>query len=200
MADPNESKEEAERPENGTARINLPSPPHRPPEAKVSVTNLRPASAPIRPPQPSVAPQPLPSREGFPGLRPPVPPLICQSSSAGLKTPPSPSPVAPSIAAFQPSKPGFPPINRPLENHGIVQAGAPKETSRVADSLSQAAAKLSKVPPAKVPLPPLTRNAPPVVAKSPVKGLVASAPAHLWWALLGISLLTLLMQLWNYFS
>jgi hypothetical protein len=50
-----------------------------------------------------------------------------------------------------------------------------------------------------VPLAPINR-ASPVVANSAAKGLGALAPARLCWALLGFSVLSLLLQLWNYFS
>jgi hypothetical protein len=98
------------------------------------------------------------------------------------------------------SKPVFPPINRPLENRDMVQAGVRKETARVADSPIKIAVKLSNVQPANVPLAPVIRAARPTVANSPAKGLAALAPAQLYWALLGISALSLLTQLWNYFS
>jgi hypothetical protein len=64
----------------------------------------------------------------------------------------------------------------------------------------KAAVKLSNVQPARVPLASAIRTAPPVVANPPPKGLGESVPAQLCWALLGISALTLLIQLWNYFS
>jgi hypothetical protein len=64
----------------------------------------------------------------------------------------------------------------------------------------KAAVKLSNVQPASVPLASAIRTAPPVVANPPPKGLGQSVPAQLCWALLGISALTLLIQLWNYFS
>jgi hypothetical protein len=64
----------------------------------------------------------------------------------------------------------------------------------------KAAVKLSNVQPASVPLASVKRTAPPVVANPPPKGLGESVPAQLCWALLGISVLTLFMQLWNYFS
>jgi hypothetical protein len=51
-----------------------------------------------------------------------------------------------------------------------------------------------------VPRAPIIRAASPAVANSPAKGLGALGLAQLCWALLGISVLTLLLQLWNYFS
>ena len=64
----------------------------------------------------------------------------------------------------------------------------------------KAAVKPGSVQPGSVPLAPIIRAASPAVANSPAKGLGALAPAQLCWALLGISVLTLLLQLWNYFS
>jgi hypothetical protein len=190
MADLNEPKKETESP-----RVDLPSPSPGPTaEAKLPVANLRPAPAPVRPPQPSVAPKPRPSQEAALGPRLPASPL------EGLKRQPSPSPVAPATATPESANSGFPPINRPLENRGTVEARVRKETAGVAGSPVKAAVKLSDVQPAKVPLSPLIRTAPPAVANSPVKGLGALAPVQLCWALLSISALTLLVQLWNYFS
>jgi hypothetical protein len=98
------------------------------------------------------------------------------------------------------SKPGLSPINRPLENRDLLQAGPRQETARVADSPRKAAVKPGSVHPGSVPLASIIRAASPSVANSPAKGLGALAPAQLCWALLGISVLTLLVQLWNYFS
>jgi hypothetical protein len=64
----------------------------------------------------------------------------------------------------------------------------------------KAALKPGSVQPCTVPLAPIIRAASPAVANSSAKGLGALAPAQLCWALLGISVLTLLLQLWNYFS
>lgn len=44
------------------------------------------------------------------------------------------------------------------------------------------------------------RTSPPAVANPPGPGLVESVPMQLYWALLGLSALTLLIQLWTYFS
>ena len=149
MADLNEPKKETER-------IGL-SPPAG---AKPPTGSLRP------PPPPSVAPRPLPSKEEVAaGPRPPAPPMTRPSAPApsgaarppngpppptGAKAsvppppplgliPPSPSPVALSPGAPGSSKPGLSPINRPLENRGLLQAGPRQETACVADSPMKAA-------------------------------------------------------------
>jgi hypothetical protein len=64
----------------------------------------------------------------------------------------------------------------------------------------KAALKPGSVQPGSVPLAPIIRATSPAVANSPAKGLSASTPAQLCWALFGISVLTLILQLWNYFS
>jgi len=64
----------------------------------------------------------------------------------------------------------------------------------------KAAVKPGSVQRGSVPLAPIIRAASPALANSPDKGLAALAPAQLCWALLGVSALTLLLQLWNYFS
>jgi hypothetical protein len=64
----------------------------------------------------------------------------------------------------------------------------------------KAALKPGSVQPSSVPLAPIFRAASPAVANSPAKGLSALTPAQLCWALLGISVLTFVLQLWNYFS
>jgi hypothetical protein len=210
MADLNEPKEETER-------IGLPAP-----------AGVKPPTGSVRPPPPpSVAPRPLLSKEEVaagPGrptrptthpsapaasgaARPPngpPPPIGAKASvppppPSGL-IPPSPSPVALSLGASGSSKPDLSPINRPLENRDLLQAGPRQETARVADAPLKAAVKPGGVQRGSVPLAPIIRAASPVVANSPAKGLGAIAPAQLCWALLGISVLTLLMQLWNYFS
>ena len=147
---------------------------------------LPPSSPMVRPPAPA------PSGP----VRPPKGPL----PPADLGPPVSPPHGAPPPAAPGPLGPVLPPINRSLESRGLVQAGPRKETVPIANSPIKAAVKLSNVQPASVPLASAIRTAPPVVANLPPKGLGESVPAQLCWALLGISALTLLIQLWNYFS
>ena len=132
MADLNEPKKETER-------IGLPAPAG----AKPPTGSLRP------PPPPSVAPRPVPPKEVAAGPRPPAPPMTRPPAPApsgaarppngpppptGAKAsdppppplgliPPSPSPAALSPGAPGSSKPGLSPINRPLENRDLLQAG-----------------------------------------------------------------------------
>ena len=203
MADLNEPKKETER-------IGLPAP-----------AGDKPPTGSFRPPAPpSAAPRPLPSKEEVAaGPRPPARPTTQPSAPAafgparppngpppptGAKasvppppplapTPPSPSSIALSPGASGSSKPGLSPINRPLVNRDLFQAGPRQETARVTDSPMKAAVKPGSVQPG-------IRAASPAVANSPAKGLSALTPAQLCWALLGISVLTLLLQIWNYFS
>ena len=210
MADLNEPKKETER-------IGLPPPAG----AKPPTGNLRPPSSPaIAPralppkeevaagPRPSARPTARPSAPAASGAARPLngpPPSISGKTSdptlppLGL-IPPSPAPGALSPGPPGSSKPGLSSINRPLENRGLLPAGRRQETASVADSPMKVAVKPGRVQPGSVPLAPIIRAALPAVANSPAKGLGVLAPAQLCWALLGISVLTLLMQLWNYFS
>jgi hypothetical protein len=179
MADLNKPKDET-----GSPRVNLPNQPDPSPEAKPPVANLPPVSTPVRPPPRLMASKPLPSPEKMPGPRPPASPPL---------RPPSPVPKAGSIVPPELSKANFPPTNRPLENRDMNQAGGRKETVSVADSTLKAAIKWGNARPA-------IRAVSPAVANPPARGLDALAPVQLCWALLSISTLTLIMQLWNYFS
>src|SRR5262245_15259312 len=150
MADLNEPKKE-------TGRLDLPAPA----EAK------KPPTGSLRPPP--AAPRPLPSKEEVAGgLRPPP----------GYHPTHLPAPVAPGPPGL--SKPGLPPINRPLENRELIQAGPWQKTGRV-DSPLKAATKLGGVQRSSAPLAPLIRAASPRVANSSAKGLGALAPAQLCW-------------------
>ena len=207
MADLNEPKKETERiglpPLAGAkptpASFTPPSPPsvaprHLPPKEEV-VAGPRPVRPTVRPSAPAASgaarpPNGPPASTSVKALDPTPPP-------AGL--PPSPNPGALSPGAPGSSKPVLSSLNRPLENRGLFQTEG-QETGSGADSSTKVAAKPGRVRPSSVPSVPIIRAALPAVANSPVKGLRALAPAQLCWALLGISVLTLLMQLWNYFS
>ena len=184
MADLNEPKKETDRVDGS------PHPNHRPPasvEKEMPPLNpLTPRSGPTAETKPSLAtlrPAPAP-------VRPPA---------VGLKVTPSPSPIAPLTSTPGTSKPGFSSIGRPLENRGPVHSGSPKESPRVADVPIKAAVQPGNIQSA-LPHSPVIRSTPLPVAHSPLKGLGALAPARLCWALLGLSLLSLVIQLWNYFS
>jgi hypothetical protein len=205
MADLNEPKKETVRissPPQSTPPPTLPGEtepariilPNRPPaERDAASADLPPPSpAPVRPPSAiarkpippsSDAPAPLPA--AAPLARPPAPPL-----SAGLKAP------LPSA----PPKPVFPTISSPTENRGAPPTALRKETARTADSPMKATVKLGSVQPAGVTSGPILRTGPTAVANPPRQGLVESIPAQLCWALLALSALTLILQLWTYFS
>jgi hypothetical protein len=202
MADLNEPKKETER-------IGLPAAAG----AKPPTGSLRPPAAPRLPPPkeevaagPPARPTTQPSAPAASGAaRPPTGPPPPTSAKASIRPlpplgpiPPSPSPVV-SPGAPGPSKPGLSPINRPLENRDLLHAGSRQESARGVDSPMKAAVKPGSVHPGSVPLVPIIRAASPTVANSPAKGLGALAPAQLCWALLGTSVLSLLLQLWNYF-
>jgi hypothetical protein len=88
-----------------------------------------------------------------------------------------------------------------MENSG-AQTGPRKETARIGptpDSPMKATVRLGNVQPASVPSAGVIRTAPPLVASPPPAGLVESVPLQLCWALLGLSALALLIQLWTYF-
>jgi len=181
MADLNEPKKETER-------IGFPPPVG----AKPPVHSFRP------PAPPSTSPTPLHSKEELTaGPRPPTPPTMHPSAPATARPPNDPP--SPANAPGS-SKPGLPPTNRPLENRDLLGAGPRQETVAVAASPLKGAMKPGNVPRASVPLTPVIRAPSPVVANSPAKGLDALAPVHLCWTLLGISVLSLLSQLWYYFS
>ena len=208
MADLNEPKKETERIGLSTsAGAKPPTGSFRPPPVTPRPLPPKEVAAGPRPPAPAMARPPGPAPLGV--ARPPNSPLPPTGANAsdpppsplGLIPPsPSPSPGVLSPGAPGSSKSGLSPINRPLENRGLLQAGPRQETASLADSPMKAAVKSGRVQPHSVPLAPIIRAASPAVANSPAKGLGALAPAHLCWALLGISVLTLLLQLWNYFS
>lgn len=78
-----------------------------------------------------------------------------------------------------------------------------KETARVAvvpEKPMKATVKLSTVPPAEIPPAGIVRPPPIKVAAPPATGLVESIPMAFYWALLGISALAFLIQLWTYLS
>ena len=206
MADLNEPKKETERIGLSTsAGAKPPTGSFRPPPVTPRPLPPKEVAAGPRPPAPAMARPPGPAPLG--AARPPNSPLPPTGTNAsdpppsplGL-IPPSPSPGVLSPGSLGSSKPGLSAINRPLENRGLLQADPRQETASLADSPMKAAVKSGRVQPHSVPLAPIIRAASPAVANSPAKGLGALAPAHLCWALLGISVLTLLLQLWNYFS
>ncbi|MGH8092779.1 MAG: hypothetical protein ACREIF_04840 [Chthoniobacterales bacterium] len=114
-----------------------------------------------------------------------------------------PPAISPASASPPPLKPAEPSLGTVPVNRG-PEAGPRKETARIAltaDSPTKATVKLpdqpASVPPAGV----IHAPAPPsAVARPRASGLLESVPMRLCWALLGVSALILLIQLWTYFS
>ncbi|HEX3817666.1 MAG TPA: hypothetical protein VHW03_05205 [Chthoniobacterales bacterium] len=78
-----------------------------------------------------------------------------------------------------------------------------KETARVSvvtEKPMKATVKLSTVPPTEIPPAGIVRPPPIKVAAPPLAGLVELVPMAFYWALLGISALAFLIQLWTYLS
>jgi hypothetical protein len=64
----------------------------------------------------------------------------------------------------------------------------------------KATVRLSPIPPARISPAGIVRPSPVPVASPRPAGLVEGIPTAFCWALLGVSGLTLLIQLWTYFS
>lgn len=182
-----------------TVRINLPA---RPPSNGASQS---PAAAPPAPPTPLTSPAPP---------RPPVfvPPAPLSSSGAvasatGDSLPPNPpmpfkAPPPPNLSR----PPILPPRPSPVIYPGSgSQVGPKKETARISllpdpSPIPSPAVKMTKtqplttMPAASVPRVPVTVDT--TSGSSPLDLI----PRPLCWTLLGISALTLLIQIWNYFS
>ncbi len=210
----------AASPEKETVRINLPNRP--PPAAGLPGNHSQPASsAPVRPlpPPTAVAPKPVPPPGGTPAKRPLAPPLARSPapvrppsstvSSSAHKTAPFTS-AADATSIAQPTGPSVngpaaPPLPVSRGSSSLPTPGARKETARIgatSETPMKSTVKLTPIAPA-----PLPSNAGGVRTTAPAKvanpgsaGLFASVPTRLCWALLGISALILLIQLWIYFS
>lgn len=158
-----------------------------------------PPPAGLQTPLPPATPTVETSLPPLPAIKGPVPP---PPAAKALVPPPPPSDVkAPSqpIVAHAPLNPVFPPVHPP-ENRGVAQTGPRKETARIADSPMKATVRLSGLQRPGVPSGPVIRTAPPAFANLPARDLVETVPTQLCWVLLGISALTLLIQLWTYFA
>lgn len=191
-------------------RINLPDRSSGPPAGKTPLGGSRPSpAAPVRPPPPSVAPKPLAPAGGS---RPPAPPMSRPPTPAppgSIRPPNGPLPSAnkpPPPPGFKPPVPVAP---RPtlakaappaFENRNPTQQGPRKETARIADSPMKATVRLSNVQPTARPPAAGIHSAPSAVANQQPARLVDSVPTPLCWAILGIAALSLLIQLWTYFS
>jgi len=180
------------------------------------------SSAPLRP-APPIAPKPLPPSGGSAaGKRPPAPPMARPPAPVRppghLSTnPPPPPPGSKPAPSAQPAAalPTAPPLTTPrlsLPPSAVpLKPTAPpdpadgnrgrhidprKEPSRLGEMLHppiKATVRLTPIQPPSAP-------PPPAVAKQPAPGLLESVPMPFCWALLGVSAVTLLTQLWIYFS
>lgn len=180
MADLNEPKKE-------TVRITLPQPTPSTPEGEKETPRI---NLPSRPPGAGAVPVRPPS--AAPARLPPVP----EAST------PAPPPAPPLVAPATPQRLGIPPPALDTADRASA-AGPRKETARVAvtqDSPMKATVRLSNIQPSSAPPGGGMRAAPLSVASPPPAALVESVPATFCWALLGVSALTLLIQLWTYFS
>ena len=117
---------------------------------------------------------------------------------AVAKSRPATTPIAPAVPAKLPVSPPH-----PIAGNGTAASGPREETARIVsapDSPMKATVKLGTTQPPSAPPISSIRTAPPAVAPVPPVALVESVPATFCWALLGVSALTLLIQLWTYFS
>jgi hypothetical protein len=92
---------------------------------------------------------------------------------------------------------------RPAVGDRTATSGPRKETARITsipESPMKATVKLGAIQPPKAPPVGAIRQMPTAVAPVPPVALVESVPVTFCWALLGISALTLIIQLWTYFS
>lgn len=170
-----------------TVRIELPK---RPPPAGAE-SKISPAKPPtFRPPSvPTLTPKPPTA-----GLAPQIP------KPANLPPPPTitsrPRPPADRAAAAAP--PGTYP-------NSSVQAGPKKETARIAILPTAASGRpptvnMTKTQPLRVTPPTSAPSLPVAINTASEPAAADSIPRTLCWAVLGISILTLLIQIWNYFS
>lgn len=189
----------------------------RPPPPLIAPKPLPPTPGELskRPSTPPMSRPPAPLPSG--GVRPPSPPMGSKTSSpgpagaemkaplppppSGSKTPPPP-PSALKPASPAPPAPGQPLAARPIEDRSDSSAPR-KETARIASTPEipmKATVRLSAGAPSSSAPAGVIRTAPVQVANVPTAGLVESVPMPICWALLGISALTLLIQIWTYLA
>lgn len=198
MADLNEPQKETVRINPTSSAPVRPAPPIAPkplPPGGGSAAGKRPPAppmarppAPVRPPghSPTNPPPPPPGSKSAPPPQaavtlPTTPPL----ATPGLSPPPSAVPLKPTAPSSDPAG----------SNRGR-QIDPRKEPSRLGAMLYppiKATVRLTPIQPPSAP-------PPPAVANQPAPGLLESVPMPFCWALLGISAVTLLTQLWTYFS
>ena len=179
-----------------TIRINLPS---RAPGNHASPSEkLKPPGAPVLPGlgQPPKAPSfPVPS------IAEPVPsPLHSPSITESIGDPPlipPPPPVVPQKAAPLPAAPPPPAPASPL-------AGPKKETARIAlmpePKPAPKTVKMSKTQPLITAPEPNMETAPIFIEPPAPSDAIESIPVPLCWALVGVSALIFIIQVWTYFS
>jgi hypothetical protein len=216
MADPKEPKKETVRitlpplPENqppatggggrDTARINLPTrppsndPAPRPPAAPPPGSTTPGPPAPPRPPlaQTPLPPAPAKRVEPPPFSRPAPPPPASGGPAFGTvasppsSTPKAPTPVAPALATA-------PPLPGPKkETARIAVFGAPQ--AKAAPSVEMKKTQPIITMPATA-----SQNAPLTVAPTTTESIGDEIPMAFCWALLGVSAVILIIQIWNYF-
>jgi hypothetical protein len=178
MADPNESKKE-------TVRIAMPPPPttlsgtgnESRDTARINLSAGPPATVPTRRATHRMAPSPEPARVV-------KPPQFFPASPPAPATAPSPVPANVSAAS---------------------STGPKKETARIAmlpnsDPKASPTMEIKETQPL-ITLPEIARqNAPITVARRDASAIVDAMPKLLCWALLGVSAVILIIQIWNYLS
>jgi hypothetical protein len=191
-------------------------PPVRPPMPAPPNSLVRPPSTPplptaeVKPAAPPLRPSPMPP------VRPPVAPVSgvrpATPTPSGVIPPPNAEPLPPTGLRPPPPAPAARPATTKLnippstieKSNGPAPTGPRKETARIAvmpEKPMKATVRLGSIAPSTIPAAGISRPAAPVPVAVPAPaGLVESVPTSLCWALLGISALTLLIQLWTYFS
>ena len=192
-----------------TIRINLPSRP--PPLGSVDTSKVEPAR-----PKPDRPLRHEPASGGEAEMPPsPVlarPPGATSTDSPAFRPPPSPPPI-PSAAPPLPAvptvvqPPGSPPVSATppsLDIEPTSPANVPQqETARVAAPPARKmtrTVRMSKTQPLMAMPLSAAQAAPVKVADSPPEAIIDSIPTPFCWALLGVSDVTFLIQLWTYFS
>jgi len=189
-----------------TVRINLPSRP--PPQGIVDASKVEPASpkpdSPLGrepasggeveiPPPPVFARPPGAKSTDSPAFRPPPSPPAIPSAAPPLPAVPTAvrSPAASPVSATPPS----------LDIKPASPANVPQqETARVPTRKMTRTVRMSKTQPLMAMPLSAAQAAPVKVADSPPEAIIDSIPTPFCWALLGVSAVTFLIQLWTYFS
>ena len=184
MADPNEPKKE-------TVRIALPQEPvAKPPDTKTPSRDTVRIELPPRQPPNKMSHQPLDAP------RPPV----------GTVVPPSPFPSPAASSAPSPEPVVIP--STPAPDLGLVSAapesvspGPRKETARVpviARAMPVPAVEMKKTQPL-IAMPHITAQRASIAVRPAEKGEGNAIPMPICWALLGVSTIILIIQIWTYF-